>query len=194
LQVRNAIQALQEMTTPSSCGGSVHYSVHSNPNLHHTGSGNGILARSTSHPPEMFYWEESSSPPPLAFRPFPTFADKDTQTDDELIRRYVTRNPRKVLEMLGLDAEKILSKAKIRKSFSIPDDSAQLNVQSRNCFNSQLEDVAVDIDDETDDGKGEDCPFLWDHDPVDARNFQLFEPITPQNSLLKFNKSNHAES
>ncbi|CAH1375325.1 potassium voltage-gated channel subfamily H member 8 isoform X2 [Tenebrio molitor] len=194
MEVRNAIQALQEMTTPSSCGGSVHYSVHSNPNLHHTGSGNGILARSTSHPPEMFYWEESSSPPPLAFRPFPTFADKDTQTDDELIRRYVTRNPRKVLEMLGLDAEKILSKAKIRKSFSIPDDSAQLNVQSRNCFNSQLEDVAVDIDDETDDGKGEDCPFLWDHDPVDARNFQLFEPITPQNSLLKFNKSNHAES
>ncbi|RZC37990.1 potassium voltage-gated channel subfamily H member 8, partial [Asbolus verrucosus] len=194
--VRNAIQALQEMTTPSSCGGSVHYSVHSNPNLHHSGSGNGILARSTSHPPEMFYWEESNSPP-LTFRPFPTYVDRDTQTDNELLRRYVTQNPRQILEMLGLDPDKILNKANMRKSHSIPDDKGQvhLSVRNQNCFNcSHLNDIAVDIDEETDEGKGEECPFLWDQNAPEARNFQVFEAINPQNSLLKFKKPSHAET
>ncbi|XP_063930893.1 potassium voltage-gated channel subfamily H member 8 isoform X1 [Zophobas morio] len=190
MEVRNAIQALQEMTTPSSCGGSAHYSVHSNPNLHHSGSGNALLARSTSHPPEMFYWEEQQSPP-LAFRPFPTFAEVGTQTeDDEMIRRWVTQNPREVLEMLGFDADKILTKGSLRKSHSIPDDKGQvLSVQNRNCF----KDVAVDIDEDTDEGKGEDCPFLWERNP-EPRNYQIFEAINPQNSLLKFRKPNHAES
>lgn len=174
------------MATPSSCGGSIHYSVHSNPNLHHCGSGNEILARSTSHPPEMFYWEESNSPP-LAFRPFPTYAEKETQTDYELLYRYVNQNSKTVLEMLGLDSDNILNKRNIKKSFSVPSDRGQVHLSvQKNCLN--FKDVALDID-ENDDDKGEDCPFLWDNNFVDAKTFQIFENINPQSSVLKLRKT-----
>lgn len=179
------------MATPSSCGGSIHYSVHSNPNLHHCGTGNEILARSTSHPPEMFYWEESTSPP-LTFRPFPTYSEKETQTDYELLYRYVNQNSKIVLEMLGLDSDKILSKRNIRKSFSIPSDRGQVHISVQgNCLN--FKDVALDIDDNDDDDKGENCPFLWNDSVVDGKNYQIFEHINPQNSVLKFRKTNHSE-
>lgn len=189
--MRNAIQALQEMTTPSSCGGSVHYSVHSNPNLHHSGSGNGILARSTSHPPEMFYWEDSSSPP-LTFRPFPNYVDKETQTDNELLRKFVIQNQKEVLKILGLDPKKILNRSSIRKSYSIPDDKGQVYLDVQKNSVNPLDDIVVDISEESDEAKGEECPFLWDQNQAETRNYQLFETINPQAPLLKFKKSNHS--
>ncbi|XP_008195772.2 potassium voltage-gated channel subfamily H member 8 isoform X1 [Tribolium castaneum] len=168
-EVRNAIQTLQEMTISSLYGGSVNYSAHSNPNLHHTGSGIGSLARSTSHPPEIFYWEDSSSPP-LTFRPFSVFIDKETQTDDELLQIFVKQNELKFLKMLGLDHQIYLGKTSIRKSYSVPDDK-QLNIQNSCC---PLR--AVTVTDDNDEEKDETCPFLWNQNSNQSQlsgNFQL---------------------
>lgn len=50
-QVRSAIQALQEMTGP------VWHAAHSNPNLQWNAPPNQ-LARSCSHPPDVFCWDQ----------------------------------------------------------------------------------------------------------------------------------------
>lgn len=52
-QVRNAIQALQEMTT----GPAGWHAAHSNPNLQWNQPPNQ-LARSCSHPPDVFCWDQ----------------------------------------------------------------------------------------------------------------------------------------
>ncbi|XP_017771321.1 PREDICTED: potassium voltage-gated channel subfamily H member 8 [Nicrophorus vespilloides] len=144
VEVRNAIQALQEMTTPTN--GSLQFSVHSNPNIarlpHQHHSQSTILARSSSHPPEMFYWEEPPSPnghiPSIA-----SISHKETQTDPtEYIHNYITQNSRKVLELLGLDPDVVAGtffKSKIKKSQSTP---PKINASSDNC--DKL------------------CPFFWD--------------------------------
>ncbi|XP_044271145.1 potassium voltage-gated channel subfamily H member 8 isoform X2 [Tribolium madens] len=181
-EVRNAIQTLQEMTISSLYSGSVNYSAHSNPNLHHSGSGIGSLARSTSHPPEIFYWEESSSPP-LTFRSFSVCIDKETQTDDELLQKFVKQNELKFLRMLGLDYQG-LGKSLIRKSYSVPDNRGQmqLNIQNNSCV-SPLRAVAVTED--NDEEKDESCPFLWDQNRKQSR-------IKPsENSSFQLKKSNH---
>lgn len=178
------------MATSSSCGGSIHYSVHSNPNLNHCGSGNEILARSTSHPPETFCWEESISPP-LTFQPFPIYAEKETQTDNELLYRYVNQNSRTVLAMLGLNFDNIFNKRNIKKSYSIASDRDQVHQSlQRNCL--YLKDVTLDIDHNNDD-KDESCSFLWDNKFVDVGNYQIFGNIKPQSSVLKFGKTNHSK-
>lgn len=109
------------MTTPSSAGSAGHYPARSNPNLARvamqTGnSGNGILARCSSQPPEMFCWDDPEppgGPPCLA-----SFKDSSTQTDtDTLMQQYVTQNRRKVLAMLGLDPDKVGGMAKHRGEF-----------------------------------------------------------------------------
>ncbi|CAH0554611.1 unnamed protein product [Brassicogethes aeneus] len=153
MEVRNAIQALQEMATPTS---SAHYNTLSNPNIahiHHHHMSNGILARSTSHPPEMFCWDENPTPPYHAL-PVPN-TEKSTQTlEDHLdvIYQFVTKNPKETLDMLGLDANKILGKPVFRKSYSIPNDRTVSNTSS-------TEDVTIDVDGDIEEAN-ENAPFL----------------------------------
>ncbi|XP_072381885.1 voltage-gated delayed rectifier potassium channel KCNH8 isoform X1 [Diabrotica undecimpunctata] len=192
MEVRNAIQALQEMATPSSCSASViNYSAQSNPNiahLHHSPSGNGILARSNSHPPEMFCWEGPPSPP---FPPIRTYIDSQTQTESTvtLMRQYILENPKRVLEMMGLDPEKIMNSVEIKKSRSIPDytnrlrNFADFSGISEN-LNSPPDTCLVEV--ETDVVRGENCSFSWNKG---GRKVQIFETLNSnktQNALFKF--------
>lgn len=92
LQVRNAIQALQEMTSPSSGPGSG-FSAHSNPNIARipcTNTSNGILARSTSHPPEIFCWDEP--PSPGVYKCLTSLVDQETQTETQVNIQQQSRN------------------------------------------------------------------------------------------------------
>ncbi|XP_050503214.1 potassium voltage-gated channel subfamily H member 8-like [Diabrotica virgifera virgifera] len=195
MEVRNAIQALQEMATPSSCSASViNYSAQSNPNiahLHHSPSGipgNGMLARSNSHPPEMFCWEGPPSPP---FPPMRTYIDSQTQTESTvtLMRQYILENPKRVLEIMGLDPEKIMNSVEIKKSRSIPDYTSRLrnfadfSGISEN-VNSHPDTCLVEV--ETDVVRGENCSFSWNKG---GRKVQIFETLNSnktQNALLKF--------
>ncbi|KAF5298054.1 hypothetical protein FQA39_LY11822 [Lamprigera yunnana] len=128
-EVRSAIHALQEMTTPTSENFKC-YPAHSNPNItrfpYLNDSNNGTLARSSSHPPDMFCWENGSfNSTPL--RCITSVVDETTQTDFEsLFYNYVTENPRKVLIMLGLDPDNVgcsFYKRNIRKSNTFPNDA-----------------------------------------------------------------------
>ncbi|XP_049823691.1 potassium voltage-gated channel subfamily H member 8 isoform X2 [Aethina tumida] len=168
MEVRNAIQALQEMATPPSMS-STNYSAHSNPNLAHLHH-SGILARSSSHPPEMFCWDDNSTPPFHALSNV-TYEDKETQTVNnyiDIIRQYVIRNPREALRWLGLDPDVIMEKATIKKSFSIPNNRTIASLSSVN-------DVTIDVDDEEE--HSEDSPFLPE------RGAQIFENIQSQNKI-----------
>lgn len=78
-QVRNAIQALQEMTSPSSGPGS---GAHSNPNITRIPCSNAVLARSTSHPPEIFCWDEP--PSPRVYKCLTSLVDQETQTETQV--------------------------------------------------------------------------------------------------------------
>lgn len=157
------------MATPSSGPGSIHYSAHSNPNLAHNlhYSNNGLLARSNSHPPEMFYWDGSNSPPP--FQAITMYSNKETQTtstdsngDIDRIREFVLKHPEEVLDILGLDVDKVLCKyQRVRKSCSVPDEKGHFNLSlSENLPVSDdfTTTIVVDQDDE-------ECPFLWNHPP-----------------------------
>ncbi|XP_077291084.1 eag-like K[+] channel [Arctopsyche grandis] len=107
MEVRNAIHALQEMTTP------MHWNAaHSNPNIQWTHGAGGVLssgstlARSSSHPPEMFCWEDERSGHQDS-RCIKT--NRSTQTDiDDLyllpaVTQYISENPATVMLLLGLD-------------------------------------------------------------------------------------------
>lgn len=105
--MRNAIHALQEMRTPSLEGGS----THSNPNITrvpHSCSGNGMIARSTSHPPEMFCWNEPATPHHVV-----SCVDREIQTDFDAIHDFIVENPSRVLEILGLDPEIVKKRNRI---------------------------------------------------------------------------------
>ncbi|KAG5895875.1 hypothetical protein JTB14_012258 [Gonioctena quinquepunctata] len=166
MEVRNAIQALQEMATPSSYSGSITNYAASNPNiahLHHSSSGNGILARSSSHPPDMFYFDEPLCP---SFPTLTTYTDSETQTESSsaAVRQYILENPKSVLKILGLNPEKILNAVNIRKSHSIPDYTNQLRptAEFSTFVNSRADACLVDLGNEDcDDSKGDDRPFLW---------------------------------
>lgn len=90
-QVRNAIQALQMLAC----------SPQSNPNLPTPAAsrGSGVLARSSSHPPDAICW----NPPERLI-------DASTQTDwpVDLFEAWVRANPRRSLKALGLDPNVIL--------------------------------------------------------------------------------------
>lgn len=89
-QVRNAIQALQMLAC----------SPQSNPNLPTPASrGSGVLARSSSHPPDAICWN-----PPARL------IDISTQTDwpVDLFEAWVRANPRRVLKILNLDSDQLL--------------------------------------------------------------------------------------
>lgn len=104
------------MTTPSSGPGSGHCSTHSNPNitrLPHSSSGNGMIARSTSHPPEMFCWNEPVTPHHLI-----SYVDREIQTDFDIIHNFIVENPRRVLQILGLDPDVIFTTFKKQDSIT----------------------------------------------------------------------------
>ncbi|XP_011877152.1 PREDICTED: potassium voltage-gated channel subfamily H member 8 [Vollenhovia emeryi] len=87
-EVRNAIQALQMLAC----------SPQSNPNLPTPAAsrGSGVLARSSSHPPDAICWN-----PPARL------IDASTQTDwpADLFETWVRANPRRALKALGLDPD-----------------------------------------------------------------------------------------
>jgi hypothetical protein len=110
-QVRNAIQALQELAT-SNTGMGARYPhplpAHSNPNLPDNSQKHCnvvVLPRSSSHPPEIFCWENSEAAPGTNAN---FMLDKETQTGLDLLEQYILHNPHHVLFILGLDADAIL--------------------------------------------------------------------------------------
>lgn len=133
-KVRNAIQALQEL---ASSGQAISYAnqAHSNPNL----GGFGMffrnitsLPRSSSHPPEMFCWGHHDEPRN-------DMETKSTQTDhpSDIFEQFVKDNPRRVLTILGLDADLIMSALNCGKrliiSENVPNcDSVSVNWVPRN--------------------------------------------------------------
>ncbi|XP_014485672.1 PREDICTED: potassium voltage-gated channel subfamily H member 8 isoform X1 [Dinoponera quadriceps] len=89
-EVRNAIQALQMLAC----------SPQSNPNLPTPANrGSGVLARSSSHPPDAICWN-----PPARL------IDASTQTDwpVDLLEAWVRANPHRVLKILNLDPDLLL--------------------------------------------------------------------------------------
>ncbi|XP_074028423.1 eag-like K[+] channel isoform X2 [Leptinotarsa decemlineata] len=195
LEVRNAIQALQEMATPSPCSGSVtNYTVHSNPNiahLRHSTSRNGILARSSSHPPEMFCFEE---PHPSNFPSLTKYMNSETQTESSnvLIRQFILENPRNVLEILGLDPEKILGTVDIRKSLSEPNYDFHLtnSLNFSSFVDGRADMCLIDMNkDECDNSREEEYSFLWNRADSELRNCGTFNTNFPDNPLNRFGNS-----
>ncbi|XP_046965188.1 potassium voltage-gated channel subfamily H member 8 isoform X5 [Vanessa cardui] len=94
IEVRNAIQALQEMTGP------VWHAAHSNPNLQWNAPPNQ-LARSCSHPPDVFCWEQQERP----LSPERPKINRGTQTEPFLhsVTQYIMEHPATVMMLLGLD-------------------------------------------------------------------------------------------
>ncbi|CAK1582047.1 unnamed protein product [Parnassius mnemosyne] len=95
MEVRNAIQALQEMTGPSGW-----HAAHSNPNLQWNAPLNQ-LARSCSHPPDVFCWEQQERP----VTPERLKIDRSTQTEPFLhsVTQYIMEHPATVMLLLGID-------------------------------------------------------------------------------------------
>ncbi|XP_050305107.1 potassium voltage-gated channel subfamily H member 8 isoform X2 [Anthonomus grandis grandis] len=191
VEVRNAIQALQEMATPSSGHGpSTNYSAHSNPNitdLHHSSS---ILARSNSHPPEIFGWEGVPPSPKPFLPPPPVLKDQETQTNgEEILRTFVKENPKFILEILGLDSEKVLNRVNLKKSHSNPDYTCKNERYNEKCIlNSAKHECNIVVDEEESEGEQENTPFLWNNNA--GRRVQIFETIGRNNqSVIKYRRS-----
>ncbi|XP_068629562.1 potassium voltage-gated channel subfamily H member 8-like isoform X3 [Battus philenor] len=95
MEVRNAIQALQEMTGPAGW-----HAAHSNPNLQWNAPINQ-LARSCSHPPDVFCWDQQERP----ITPEKPKINRSTQTDPFLhsVTQYIMEHPATVMLLLGID-------------------------------------------------------------------------------------------
>lgn len=99
-QVRNAINALQELATTTNTVASNRFPfplpAHSNPNIPRVrgNEGDTPLPRSSSHPPEMFCWEDNAERERLV--------SAETQTDIPLdyIQQFVLENRQLVLSWL----------------------------------------------------------------------------------------------
>lgn len=99
-QVRNAINALQELATTTNTVASNRFPfplpAHSNPNIPRVrgNEGDAPLPRSSSHPPEMFCWEDNAERERLV--------SAETQTDVQLdyIQQFVLENRQLVLSWL----------------------------------------------------------------------------------------------
>ncbi|XP_048479359.1 potassium voltage-gated channel subfamily H member 8 isoform X5 [Plutella xylostella] len=98
IEVRNAIQALQEMATGPAAAG--WHAAHSNPDLQ-WGSPPNQLARSCSHPPDVFCWDQQERP----LSPEKPKIHRSTQTEPflHLVTQYIMEHPGTVLLLLGLD-------------------------------------------------------------------------------------------
>ncbi|XP_050672374.1 potassium voltage-gated channel subfamily H member 8 [Leptidea sinapis] len=94
IEVRHAIQALQEMTGP------VWHAAHSNPNLQWNTPPNQ-LARSCSHPPDVFCWDQQER----STTPERPKVNRCTQTEPFLncVTQYIVEHPATVMLLLGLD-------------------------------------------------------------------------------------------
>ncbi|XP_050559068.1 potassium voltage-gated channel subfamily H member 8 isoform X2 [Spodoptera frugiperda] len=95
MEVRHAIQALQEMTAPTGW-----HAAHSNPNLQWNAPPNQ-LARSCSHPPDVFCWDQQERP----LTPERPKVHKTTQTEPflHLVTQYIMEHPATVMLLLGID-------------------------------------------------------------------------------------------
>ncbi|CAH2074190.1 unnamed protein product, partial [Iphiclides podalirius] len=95
MEVRNAIQALQEMTGPTGW-----HAAHSNPNLQWNAPPNQ-LARSCSHPPDVFCWDQQERP----ITPERPKIHRSTQTEPFLhsVTQYIMEHPATVMLLLGID-------------------------------------------------------------------------------------------
>nr|CAD7448638.1 unnamed protein product [Timema bartmani] len=110
-EVRNAIQALQELATSNTTMATRYpypLPAHSNPNLPDNSLRNShmpLLQRSSSHPPDMFCWDDDT--PLLTTH----LVDRETQTDlpVEMMEQFVLQNPRRVLILLGLEQDPLVS-------------------------------------------------------------------------------------
>ncbi|XP_011498400.1 PREDICTED: potassium voltage-gated channel subfamily H member 8 [Ceratosolen solmsi marchali] len=95
-EMRNAIQTLQILAS----------SLQSNPNLPtpSRSCGSGLLARSSSHPPDALCWN-----PPTRLH------SQSTQTDCpmDLLEALVRSEPQRVLRILGLDPELLVQQAPV---------------------------------------------------------------------------------
>ncbi|ENN79150.1 hypothetical protein YQE_04336, partial [Dendroctonus ponderosae] len=188
VEVRNAIQALHDMATPSSGHASAHYSAQSNPNiadLHHSSSG---LTRSNSHPTEMFCWD---GVPPARVVSTITVTDKETQTDaQEILRNFVQENPKIILEILGLDSTKILNRANLKKSHSNPDYTCRNDRYNEKCIinmNSK-NDCSIVVDEESE-NELENTPFLWNQPLHNGRRVQIFENLGRTQGIINYRRS-----
>ncbi|XP_073944159.1 voltage-gated delayed rectifier potassium channel KCNH8-like isoform X5 [Choristoneura fumiferana] len=97
MEVRNAIQALQEMTAAPPAGW---HAAHSNPNLQWNTPPNQ-LARSCSHPPDVFCWDQQERP----ITPDRPKVHRSTQTEPFLhsVTQYIIEHPATVMLLLGLE-------------------------------------------------------------------------------------------
>lgn len=100
--MRNAIQALQILAS----------SPQSNPNLptpgrSNPGSSSGLLARSSSHPPDALCWSAVPGQQPVCQI---ALVCQSTQTDwpVDLLEAWVRSDPQRVLRLLGLDPDLVL--------------------------------------------------------------------------------------
>ncbi|KAL1498113.1 hypothetical protein ABEB36_008966 [Hypothenemus hampei] len=190
VEVRNAIQALHEMATPSSGHGSAHYSAHSNPNITEVHHSSGVLARSNSHPPEMFCWD-GAAPSPSQIVSSVILEDKHTQTDDDqLLRNFVQENPKFILELLGLDSENILSRVNLKKSHSNPDYTCRNDRYSEKCIIniSGKSDCSITVDEESE-SEQENTPFLWAQQGSRGRRVQILDTFGRGQNLSKHRRS-----
>jgi hypothetical protein len=82
--------------------------AHSNPNLPDSSQKHCnvvALQRSSSHPPEIFCWGNNE---PVLRANINVTSDEETQTGMDLLEQFILLNRRRVLAILGLDADAIL--------------------------------------------------------------------------------------
>ncbi|XP_037903090.1 potassium voltage-gated channel subfamily H member 8 isoform X3 [Hermetia illucens] len=117
LEVRNAIQALQEMTystLASQADLGARFPARSIPNIFNNvnppiDTQQGLIARSSSHPPEIWGREMEEPQQPNVYTPeTPRYVTKSTQTDPvkidfQTFEKFVLANPRLVLGLLGIE-------------------------------------------------------------------------------------------
>ena len=156
IQVRNAVQALQELATSSSVMGTrfpYPLPAHSNPNLPDSSLKHCnmvMLPRSSSHPPEMFCSDNSEY---VIGSSVTIRIDKETQTDEptDLFEQFVLQNPHRVLLILGLDPDSILGGRRVSPPSSAgitvptPDMTVPANnvVNTRNCPSNNVTSVSI---------------------------------------------------
>lgn len=117
IEVRNAIQALQEMSTPSKSNPNLtqRYPTHSNPNIQENGQWCGakkkapMLERSSSQPPDMFCWDDDDNDGDvecndnqIVSNKIKTICDQQTQTDEQLLIQFVGQNQTLLRQILSL--------------------------------------------------------------------------------------------
>jgi hypothetical protein len=130
IQVRNAVQALQELATSGTAIGTRYpypLPAHSNPNLPDNSLKHCnmvMLTRSSSHPPEIFCSDNSEY---VIDSSVNIKIDKETQTDElvDLFEQFVLQNPHRVLLILGFDPDSILGGRRVS-----PPSSAGNTVQA----------------------------------------------------------------